>query len=148
MKFLLPFAVATGLGGCASVPLSPEAAAVRLVSVPSAAVAFYPPKLLVIDGRLTLDGHVFRKYSARTTAKSHLDIALLDASGQILMSETVSFVPRELRAKTSRTMAQPGHYTLPIPELPAGTAKIEVRAHDGPHSPNPESPAIHRSKSP
>lgn len=42
MKFLLPLAVITGLGGCASVPLPPEAAAVTLVYVPSAAVALYP----------------------------------------------------------------------------------------------------------
>ena len=36
MKFLLLLVVVTGLGGCASVPLPPEAAAVTLVYVPSA----------------------------------------------------------------------------------------------------------------
>jgi len=133
MKPLLSLGVVIGLGGCTSARLPPEAAAETLVSVPSAAVALYPPKLLATDGRLTLDGHVFRQNAARTTAKSHLDIALFDANGKVLLSETVSFAPRELRAGTSRTMAQPGHYKLPLGELPAGTVRIEVRAHDEAH---------------
>ncbi len=122
-----------GLAGCTSVPLPPEAAAVVLVPVPSKSVAIYQPKLVVKDGRLMLDGWVYRQYGAWTTARSHLDIVFLDASGREWRSELTYFAPRDLPRGGGHRMQPRGHYTLLIPAMPPGTARIEVRAHDGQH---------------
>jgi len=115
--------------GCATVPLLPEAAAVTLDRVSSAAVAVYQPKLVVKDGGLLLDGWVYRQFGAETTAQTHLDVAFLDAGGRELHRELTYFRPRDLRMGTHQ-MSHRGHYTLPIPAMPADTAKILVRAHD------------------
>lgn len=126
----LCFAVGVaGLAGCASVPLLPEAAAVNLDRIPSKSVAVYQPKLVVKEGRLMLDGWVYRQFGAQTTARTHIDVAFLDASGRELRSELTRFAPRDLRMGGHK-MAHRGHYTLPIPVLPAGTDTIQVRAHD------------------
>ena len=76
-----------GLAGCASVSLPPEAAVVALESIPSQSVAVYQPRLVQKDGRLMLDGWVYRQFSAATTARSHIDVAFLDASRRELRSE-------------------------------------------------------------
>ena len=119
-----------GLAGCATAPLPPEAAAVTLDRIPSKAVAVYQPKLVVKDRRLLLDGWVYRQFGAQTTAQTHIDVAFLDAGGRELRSELTHFQPRDLRMGGHK-MAHRGHYTLPIPAMPAGTATIQVRAHDG-----------------
>lgn len=135
---------AIGLAGCASVPLPPEAAALVLIPVPSQSVAIYQPKLVTKDGRLMLDGWVYRKYGAWTTAQSHLDIVFLDASGRERHSELTYFVPRDLPAGGGHRMRPRGHYTLLIPAMPPGTTRIEVRAHDGQHDePNVRSNGAH-----
>lgn len=128
LRLCFAFGVA-GLAGCASVPLPPEAAAVTLDRIPSKSVAVYQPKLVVKDGRLLLDGWVYRQFGSQTTARSHIDIAFLDDSGRELRSEGTYFAPRDLRMGGHK-MAHRGHYTLPIPAMPAGTATIQVRAHD------------------
>lgn len=130
---LLALSLAT-FSGCASVPLPPEAVAVVLVPVPSKSVAIYQPKLVVKDGRLLLDGWVYRQFGAWTTTQSHLDIVFFDVAGRELRSEMTYYTPRDLRGGGHR-MQPRGHYTLPISAMPVGTAKIEVRAHDGAHSP-------------
>lgn len=121
---------AVGLAGCGSVPLPPEAAAVTLGRVPSKSVAVYQPKLVVKDGRLILDGWVYRRFGVQTTAQTHIDVAFLDAAGGELHSEVTYFTPRDIRRGGGHRMAPRGHYTLPIPAIPVGTATIQVRAHD------------------
>ena len=118
-----------GLAGCASVSLPPGAAVVALEPVPSQSVALYQPKLVEKDGRLMLDGWVYRQFGAATTARSHIDVAFLDASRRELRSVLTRFAPPDLRFGGHK-MAHRGHYTLPIPAMPAGTATIQVRAHD------------------
>ena len=131
-RFILP-AAALALAGCASTPLPPGAAAVRLDRTPSKSVAVYQPKLVVKDGGLLLDGWVYRQYRAETTMQTHIDVVFLDASGRELRSEVTYFSPREIRRRGGHRMAPRGHYTRAIPELPVGTATIHVRAHDGEH---------------
>jgi len=135
MRTRLPLLILGAIGlvaGCASVPLPPEAAVVRLIPEPSKSVAVYQPKLIVKDGRLILDGWVYRQFGAQTTAKSHIDVAFLDAAGRVLRCDTVQFAPRDLRGGSHR-MQPRGHYVLPIAVLPAGTVSIQVKAHDDPH---------------
>lgn len=122
-----------GLTGCASVPLAPEAASVALERMPSKSVAVYQPKLVLKNGKLLLDGWVYRQFGARTTTQTHIDVSFLDATGRDLRSELTYFNPRDLRRGTHK-MAHRGHYTLSIPSMPAGTATIKVRAHDEPHA--------------
>lgn len=131
MKSLrLCFAFGTaGLGGCASVSLPPEAAAVALEPISSQSVAVYQPKLVEKQGWLMLDGAVYRQFGASTTARTHIDVTFLDASRRELRSELTRFTPAELR-RGSHKMAHRGRYTLPIPAMPDGTAIIQVRAHD------------------
>jgi hypothetical protein len=124
---------AAGLTGCASVPLPPEAASITLERTPSKSVAVYQPKLVVKDGQLLLDGWVYRQFGARTTTQTHIDVSFLDASGREVRTELTHFKPRDLR-RGSHKMAHRGHYTLPIPAMPMGTATIKVRAHDEPHA--------------
>lgn len=129
------FVAAAGLGGCASVSRPPAAAGVALEPIPSQAVALYQPKLVERDGRLILDGWVYRQFGAATTAGSHIDVAFLDITGRQLRSELTRFSPADLR-RGGHKMAHRGHYTLAISEMPAGTATIRVRAHDaGEHQP-------------
>ncbi|ACB77715.1 hypothetical protein Oter_4444 [Opitutus terrae PB90-1] len=121
-----------GLAGCVSAPLPSESAAVTLERTASQSVAVYPPKLVVKDGRLLLDGWVYRQYGALTTTETHIDVDFLDATGRVLRNEVTHFVPRDLH-RGSHKMAHRGHYRLPISAMPAGTATIHVRAHDGDH---------------
>lgn len=117
------------LAGCAAVPLPQEAATITLERMSSKAVAIYQPKLVLKDGGLVLDGWVYRQFGAETTAQTHLDVAFFDAAGRELQRALTHFQPRVLQMG-SHKMAHRGHYTLPIPALPADTARILVRAHD------------------
>lgn len=121
--------VAAGLSGCSSMSLPHAAAGVSLEPRPSQSVAVYRPKLVQKDGGLMLDGWVYRQFGASTTADTHIDVMFLDATGRELRSEVTRFAPSDLR-RGSHKMAHRGHYTLPIPAMPAGTATIQVRAHD------------------
>ena len=132
-SFLATIAI-VGLFGCASVPLPPEAAAVTLVPVPSKSVAVYQPKFIVVEGRLNLDGYVYRQFNAETTARSHIEIVFFDVTGRELHREMTDFSPRDLRHGGHR-MQPSGHYSVPISVMPLGTVKIQVSAHDREHSP-------------
>ena len=128
------FGVAS-LAGRASVPLPPAAATVNLDRSPSQSMAVYQPKLVATGGRLMLDSWLYRQFGAQTTARTHIDVAFLDESGRELRSELTRFAPRALRMG-SHKMAHRGHYTLPIPALPAGTDTSQLRTHDADeHSP-------------
>lgn len=126
------FAAVVLSGGCASVPLPPEAAAIVVTQESSRSVALYPPRLVVSGDQLLFSGSVFRQFGTRTTAKSHVDVSFLDAAGRALRVETVAFYPREIQPRTSRTSPR-GRYTMPIGSLPLGTVTIAAKAHDIPH---------------
>jgi hypothetical protein len=128
LRLVFAFGVA-GLASCASVQLPPEAATIALDPIPSNSVALYQPKLVLKDGGLVLDGWVYRQFGASTTAGSHIDVTFLDATGRELRTELTHFTPSSLR-RGGHKMAHRGHYTVPIPSLPAGTATIQIRGHD------------------
>lgn len=122
---------AVALTGCASVP-PPAVPGVSVVPVSSSLVGVLPPRLITKDGQLTLQGSVFKKVSGGTTVRTHLDVVFLDADKRPLAEDTATFAPRELH-RGHRGFGGRGHYSLPIPALPNGTAIIEVRAHIGEH---------------
>lgn len=128
---------ALGLAGCATAPLPPEIAAITLVPVSSAAIDVHRPKFQMSDGWLELQGCVFRKSRAETTADSHIDLVFLDPAGGKLGVETTNFHPRSVPQTGTTTRGAPAQphacFRVTIIQLPAGTRAIEVRGHDGPH---------------
>lgn len=120
------------LAGCASVPLPPEAAAIRVVPFSSAAIEVHRPRFLAGQGDLELEVYVLRQRKAETTADSHLDLIFTDAQGRALKVDTSNFNPRSL-PKTSRLPGPHAYVRVRIPEIPSGATALEVRGHDGPH---------------
>lgn len=80
-------------------------------------------------GILELAGAISKKSGASTTAFSHLDILFCDNSGKILQVKSMHFIPWSVGH--SRFSSQMGYYSLKLEIAPEGTARIEVRAHDG-----------------
>jgi len=129
---IISFVCLLGLAGCSSTSLPSEARSVALVRESSNAVALNVPEFAMADGRLTLNGSLYRQADAETTTKSHIDIVFLDAAGRVLRSEVASFAPRDLRL-LPRQKAR-GYYSVSITDWPAGTASIRVRAHETEHT--------------
>lgn len=129
-------ALVISLSGCATTPtvrLPPDLAAISVVPTASASVGVLQPSLRFVDGQLALEGWVYKKVGVETTERTHLDVVFLDAAGRTLRTDQVAFMPRKLR-RAPRPPAGRGRYLLPLPALPPGTIRIEVRADDTIHA--------------
>lgn len=133
-KFNLLMLVALGTAGCASaeLPLPASLAGLILIPTSSAMVVVREPVIRMDDGLPTLFGHVGKVFGPGSTENTHLDIVYLNAKDEQLRQETVTFSPRKL-STTRRSPARQGFYRVPLSAMPAGTLRIDVRAHDGPH---------------
>jgi hypothetical protein len=82
-------------------------------------------------GPLVLKGSVVKRLAAEDTTQTHLDVTLYDSAGRMLRSTVEYFEPRQIR----RQWRRPGYgaYEVVLEPLPQGTARIEVRAHEGIH---------------
>jgi len=82
-------------------------------------------------GPLTLKGYVQKHLAADDTTQTHLDVTLYDSAGRVLRSTVEHFEPRQIRPQWRR----PGYgtYEVALDPLPAGTTRIEVRAHEEAH---------------
>lgn len=123
--------LSAALSGCAS--LTPPATAVQshgliLDAKSSDRVKVAGPRLQMNHGVLELAGSVAKQSGASSTAFSHLDILFRDAAGQVLQTKPVPFAPQSVGH--SRFGRQRGYYSLKLENLPEGTARIEVQAHD------------------
>lgn len=120
------------LSGCASLTTPPATTAqsrgLMLDAKSSAQVKVSGPRLQMNEGVLELAGSVAKQPSAASTSFSHLDILFHDDAGRILQVKPVQFAPRSVGH--SRFASKRGHYALKLESLPAGTARIEVQAHD------------------
>lgn len=128
--------IAGGIGGCATAPpveLPAAAREIALVPVSSASVTVRPSLLHQRDGRLELVGFVTKVYGAKTTERTHLDIVFFDVDGTSLRTQITQFSPQRL-TRGHRAPNRQAFYSVTIDALPAGTSRIEVRAHDGPHA--------------
>lgn len=137
MKVSTTFLAAiVALSGCAATPspLPKAVEGVALVPISSASVTVREPALQMNAGRLQLAGFVVKVYEAKTTENTHLDVAFLDEAGRPLFERSTTFTPQRL-ITGRRAPNRQGHYSLPVDDLPQGTRRIEVRAHDGAHSP-------------
>jgi hypothetical protein len=129
---LIMIVSAAGLCGCASTmpdPLPPAARAVVLTPVSSAKVAVRDPYLRQREGRLELAGFVTKIFGSPTTEFTHLDVTFFDAGEKPLQVSTIKFSPQRLAHERHAPNRQ-ATYRLPIDDLPPGTTRIEVRAHD------------------
>ena len=134
-KVMLLLAGVAALTGCATASTPRVAPGIALQPRSSRAVALYQPRVAEDNGTLMLDGWVYRQFGATTTKQTHIDVTFFDENGYELRRVVARFTPNDLR-RGSHKMAHRGHYTLPISDLPAGTAAIQVRAHDAPeHQP-------------
>jgi hypothetical protein len=133
MKFKLTIItiLAAALGGCAGMNterLPDIASQVKLVGVSSSKLIVRTPELRA-KAKLELDGVVERVFGADTTERTNLTVSFCDQTGQILQSDETDFAPRNLTSYR-RSVFHRGSYRFPITSLPAGTTRIEVRAHE------------------
>lgn len=130
---MLPL-VALALAGCATpFRAPPDVANIKLVRFDSPLVSVEKIWLERKHGPLVVTGYVIKGLSTEDTTGTHLDVTLLDAGGQVLRSTVEHFEPRQIPNRTR----QPDFatYRVQLDPLPPGTDRIEVRAHEGAHSP-------------
>jgi len=134
MKRKLTFVtvMAAALSGCAGMNterLPDIASHIELIGVSSPKLIVRTPELRTKASRLELDGVVERAFGANTTERTHLTVSFYDQTGQILQSGETDFTPRNLTSYR-RSAFHRGSFRFPIVSLPAGTTRIEVRAHE------------------
>lgn len=135
MKTLPLFIAGTSalLGACATPSRTPPGVAhIELIGESSAVITVGKPRVEKADGPLLLTGYVIRRLEATTTTQTHLDVELVDASGARLRTSVEHFEPVDIpRRHKRRSFAT---YQVPLDPMPANTARIVVRAHEGSHS--------------
>lgn len=130
---MLPL-MALALAGCATPFRAPlDVANIKLARFDSPLVSVEKIWLERKHGPLVVTGYVIKELSTEDTTGTHLDVTLFDAGGQVLRSTVEHFEPRQI----PRRYRRPDYatYRVPLDPLPAGTDRIEVRAHEGAHTP-------------
>lgn len=129
---LLPL-VALALAGCATpFRAPPDVANIKLERVHSPLVNVEKIWLERKHGPLVVTGYVLKELSTKDTTGTHLDVTLFDAEGRVLRSTVEYFEPRQIPRR--HRMVDYATYRVPLDPLPPGTARIEVRAHEGAHN--------------
>ena len=100
-----------------------------MATVSSPSVTVREPLLRKRDGHLELLGFVVKTYGAVTTERTHLDVIFVGQRGEELRAQTTRFSPQRM-ITGRRAPNRQAHYLVGLEKLPAGTARIEVRAHD------------------
>ncbi|HWA24869.1 MAG TPA: hypothetical protein VG734_04270 [Lacunisphaera sp.] len=120
------------LAGCATpFRAPPDVRDIKLERVGSSVVEVEKIWLERKAGPLTLKGYVLKHLTADDTTQTHLDVTLYDSAGRVLRATVEHFEPRQIRRSWRRPAY--GTYEVVLDPLPAGTARIEVRAHEGAH---------------
>lgn len=120
------------LAGCATPFRAPaDVADIKLERVDSPVVIVEKIWLERKNGPLIVKGYVVKRLSADDTTETHLDVTLYDQTGRVLRSTLEHFEPRQIH----RQGRWPGlgTYRVVLDPIPAGTVRIEVRAHEGAH---------------
>lgn len=120
------------LAGCATPFRAPsDVSDIKLERIGSSVVEVEKIWLQRKAGPLTLKGYVIKHLDAEDTTQSHLDVKLYDSAGRVLRATVEHFEPRQIRRRLRRPAY--GTYEVVLDPLPEGTARIEVRAHEGAH---------------
>ncbi len=80
---------------------------------------------------LVVRGYVNKSLDATDTTSTHLDVILYDGAGRVLRQTVEQFEPKQIPRRPR--MPDSASYRVVLDPLPAGTARIEVRAHEGLH---------------
>lgn len=122
-----------GLVSCATpFRAPPDVAHLRLDRVDSPLVRVEKIWLERKQGPLVIAGYVVKRLETKDTTGTHLDVTLYDANGRVLRHTVEQFEPRQIPRRYRRP--DYASYRVWLDPLPAGTARIEVRAHEGAHS--------------
>ncbi len=120
------------LAGCATpFRAPPDVRDIKLERIGSPVVEVDKIWLERKAGPLVLKGSVIKELAAVDTTQTHLHVTLYDPAGRVLRSTVEHFEPRQIRRQWRRPGF--GTYRIVLDPLPAGTARIEVRAHEGTH---------------
>jgi hypothetical protein len=130
---LLLGAVGAIFAGCATpFRAPPDVAHIKLERADSAVVMVEKIWLERKKGPLVVKGYVLKRLEAEDTTQTHLDVTLYGEAGQVLRSTVEYFEPRQIPRRYRRP--DYASYRVVLDPLPPGTARIEVRAHEGRHS--------------
>lgn len=122
-----------GLTGCATpFRAPPDVAHIKLERADSPVVVVEKIWLERKKGPLVVKGYVVKRLEAEDTTQTHLDVTLYDAAGAVLRHTVEHFEPRQIVRRYRRP--DYASYSVSLDPLPGGTARIEVRAHEGNHS--------------
>jgi len=125
--------VLIGLVGCATpFRAPPDVANIKLDRADSPVVMVEKIWLERKKGPLVVTGYVMRRLKAEDTTLTHLDVILYDDAGRVLRTTVEHFDPQQIRRRWRRPAY--ATYRAVLDPLPAGTARIEVRAHEVAHS--------------
>lgn len=120
------------LAGCATPFRAPsDVAHIKLDRVDSLVVVVEKIWLERKKGPLVVTGYILKRLEVEDTTQTHLDVTLYDSAGQVLRTSVEHFEPRQIPRRYRR--ADDAIYRVTLDPLPAGTARIEVRAHEGVH---------------
>jgi len=120
------------LAGCATpFRAPPDVRDIKLERIGSPVVEVEKIWLERKTGPLVLKGYVAKHLAAEDTTQTHLDVTLYDSAGRVLRSSLEHFEPRQIYRQ--RRLPDFGTYQVTLDPLPVGTARIEVRAHEGIH---------------
>jgi len=132
LLMLLLGAAGAFFAGCAT-PFRPPAdvAHVKLATSDAESTTVMLSKIWLErkDGPLVVTGYAVKRLDAKDTTQTHLDVILSNAAGQVLRRTVDHFEPRQI----PRRYRRPDYatYRVALDPLPTGTARIEVRAHEG-----------------
>jgi hypothetical protein len=121
---------ALALSACATRPPA-DVAHVSLAPADSPIVRVTKLWLERTDGRLLVAGYAVRQIDAKDTTGTHLDVTLFAQDGRKLRESVEHFEPRQIPRRPR--MPDSVTFRLPLDPLPAGTVRVEVRAHEGTH---------------
>ena len=125
--------LAAGFAGCVTPFRAPgDVAHIKLDRVDSPLVRVEKIWLERKHGPLVVTGYVLRRLETEDTSGTHLDVTLFDVGGRVLRSTVEHFEPRQIPRRYRRP--DDAAYRVVLDPLPPGTARIEVRAHEGNHS--------------
>ena len=134
-RVILPLAGAALLfaAGCITpFPTPSDLAHIKLDRADSPAVTVEKVWLERKNGPLVVRGLVRMGPEATDTTRTHLDLTLYDAAGQVLRSSVEHFEPRQIVRQWKRPAD--ASYRAGLDPLPPGAVRIAVRAHEGSHS--------------
>jgi hypothetical protein len=117
--------------GCSSLNQPPPELAHIQIDLAHSPVVSVSRAALVREHGLVLKGHVLRQHDATDTTRTHLDVTLLDAQGRVLRETIERFAPAQIPRRVR--MPDSASFSVVLDPLPAGTSRIVVRAHEGPH---------------